>query len=113
MESSDYDRLKKENTVLLRRINLLRSDLSRFKDNCQSFNEKTEKEIKLLQKIDELEGSVKEKDIQILNLKSKNLDLTKEIFQNKEHKKLEEKCLKLQTNLQGRMMIIIIIYRMS
>jgi predicted nuclease with TOPRIM domain len=79
----------------------LRSDLSRFKDNCQSFNEKTEKEIKLLQRIEELEGMVREKDTQILTLKNKNLDLTKEIFQSKEHKKLEDKCVNLQSKLQG------------
>ena len=102
MEQSEFQRLKKENTTLLRKINLLRSDLGRFKDNCQSFNEKTEKEIKLLQKIEELENQVKEKDAQILSLKNKNLDLTKEIFQSREHKKLEEKCVSLETKLQGK-----------
>ena len=89
--------------MLLRKINLLRSDLSRFKENCESFNEKTEKEIKLLQKVDELEEMVRQKDKMLLELKSKNLDLTKEIFQNKEHKKLEEKCQSLQAKLQGRL----------
>lgn len=102
MEQSEFQRLKKENTTLLRKINLLRSDLGRFKDNCQSFNEKTEKEIKLLQRIEELENQVKEKDAQILSLKNKNLDLTKEIFQSREHKKLEEKCVSLETKLQGK-----------
>ena len=91
--------------MLLRKINLLKSDLSKFRDNCESFNEKTEKEIRLLQKIEELEELTKEKDNMILSLKSKNLDLTKEIFQNKEHKKLEEKCLKLQSQLQGKIYI--------
>jgi ACT domain-containing protein len=102
LEHSEYDKLKKENTLLLRKINLLRSDLSRFKDNCQSFNEKTEKEIKLMQRIEDLEGTLKEKEALILELKNKNLDLTKEIFQKKEHKKLEEKCNNLQTKLQGK-----------
>lgn len=101
LEASDYQKLKRENTQLLRKINLLRSDLSRFRDNCQSFDQKTEKEVKLMQRVDELEQAVKEKDQKLLELKSKNLDLTKQIFQNKERKKLEEKCAGLQAKLQG------------
>lgn len=101
LEVSDYQKLKKENTHLLRKINLLRSDLSRFRDNCESFNEKTEKEVKLMQRVDELEQEMRQKDQKLLELKSKNLDLTKQVFQNKERKKLEEKCANLQTKLQG------------
>lgn len=99
---SEYHRLKNENTQLLHKIQLLKSDLSKFRDNCDSFNEKTEKEIKMMQKVAELEEILKEKDQTIMSLKMKNLDLTKEIFQNKEKSRLEKKCQSLQEQLQGK-----------
>lgn len=55
----------------------------------------------MMQRLSELEEILKEKDQTIMSLKMKNLDLTKEIFQNKEKSRLERKCQTLQDQLQG------------
>lgn len=105
IEKSDLIKLKNENINLMKKINTLKSNLNKFQENCESFNDKSDKELKLLHKIEELEERLKDKEYNIIDLKSKNLDLAKEVYQKKEYKKLEDKCSQLQEQLHGNLII--------